>query len=522
MKKQNFLSALAALMGLALVTNFAAAAQPPPLGIFDGHGDIGTGVKPGAAVYLPQTQQYVVAGAGYNIWFDHDEFHFLWKKMKGDFILYTRAEFVGTGADPHRKVGWMVRSTLDGKSPHINAVVHGDGLTSLQYRPTAGANTDEIKAKLTHADVIQLERRGTTYTMRVAKFGEPFVTEQVTNLNLGDDVYVGLFVGSHNKDAVETGVYSDVRISVPAPENFTPYRDYIGSQLEVLEVATGRREIIYTSPKSLQAPNWTPDGKTLIYNSEGLMYTFDLAKRQPKMLNTDPVKNNNNDHVLSFDGKMLGLSSGVKELGGSIIYTVPVTGGTPKQITPRGPSYLHGWSPDGKTLTFTGERNQEFDIYTVPSAGGPEVRLTTAKGLDDGSEYTPDGQYIYFNSNRNGPMQIWRMKADGSEQTAITSGEFYDWFPHVSPDGKWLVFLSFLKEEVKPDDHPFYRHVYLRLLPITGGEPKVIAYIYGGQGTINTPSWSPDSRKVAFISNTAVSSPGSKAKVSGTKVSSSK
>jgi TolB protein len=204
---------------------------------------------------------------------------------------------------------------------------------------------------------------------------------------------------------------------------------------------------------------------------------------------------------------MLGLSSGVKELGGSIIYTVPVTGGSPKQITPKGPSYLHGWSPDKKSLVFTGSRNNEYDIYRVPAAGGDEVRLTDAKGLDDGPEYTPDGKYIYFNSSRTGTMQIWRMKADGSQQEAITNGEFHDWFPHISPDGKWILFLSFLKEEVKPDDHPFYKHVYLRILPISGeGQPKVIAYIYGGQGTINTPSWSPDSKRVAFISNTAVSS----------------
>lgn len=504
MKKLNLIVLLIATGLFAVISN-TAFAQKKNLGIFEGHGDIGKGVKPGSASYNAQTREYIMTGSGYNIWFDHDEFHYMWKRMKGDFILYTRARFVGKGVDPHRKVGWMVRSNLEGNAAHINAVVHGDGLTSLQFRRTGGANTEEIKSKLTHADVIQLERKGNTYTMRVAKFGEPFVTEQVTDLNLGDDVYVGLFVGSHNKDVIEKGIYSDVRISVPVRENYVPYREYIGSNIELMDVTTGNREIIYTSPKSLQAPNWTPDGKTLIYNSEGLMYTFDLAKRQPKVLNTGNVKNNNNDHVLSFDGKMLGLSSGVQELGGSIIYTVPVTGGTPKQITPRGPSYLHGWSPDGKTLTFTGQRNNEFDIYTVPAVGGPETRLTTAQGLDDGPEYTPDGKYIYFNSNRNGnSMQIWRMKADGSEQEVLTNDDFQDWFPHISPDGKWIVFLSFLKEEVSINDHPFYKHVYLRLMPITGGEPKVIAYIYGGQGTINTPSWSPDSKRIAFISNTDV------------------
>jgi len=502
--KTNFLLSSIIIVSVLLV-NHKVFAQQNSLGIFEGHGDVGANVKAGSAIYVPQTGQYIISGAGYNIWGDHDEFHYVWKKMKGDFILYTRAEFVGAkGVEEHRKIGWMVRKNLDGNSPHVNAVVHGDGLTSLQFRRSAGAATEEIKSKITHADIIQLERSGKTYTMRVAKHGEPFVTEKLEDVDFGDDVYVGLFVGSHNADVLETGVFRDVRISIPAWQGLVPYKDYLGSNLELLEVATGNREIIYTSPKSLQAPNWTPDGKTLIYNSEGLMYTFDLAGRQAQILNTGNIKNNNNDHVISFDGKMLGLSSGVQSLGGSIIYTVPITGGNPKQITPRGPSYLHGWSPDGNHLVFTGQRNNEFDIYKVPSAGGKEVALTTAKGLDDGSEYTPDGKYIYFNSNRTGTMQIWRMKADGSEQEAVTTGEFHDWFPHISPDGKWIVFISFLKEEVSADDHPFYKHVYLRLMPISGGQPKVLAYIYGGQGTINTPSWSPDSKRVAFISNSVM------------------
>ncbi|MCW3090644.1 MAG: biopolymer transporter TolR [Ferruginibacter sp.] len=502
MKASNLCKLFFFFLFLILVT---PAFSQQKLGIFDGSADIGTNVKRGSATFIPQNEQYIVSGAGYNIWFDHDEFHYLYKKMKGDFILYTRADFVGwNGVDPHRKVGWMVRKTLDGKSAQINAVEHGDGLTSLQFRRTDGATTEEVKTKITHANIIQLERKGNTYTLRAAKFGEPFVTEQLADLDLGDEVYVGLFVGSHNADVVETGVFSDVRISVPAHEGLVPYKEYLGSNIELLDVQSGKREIVYTSPKSLQAPNWTPDGKNLIYNSDGLMYRFDLANRKPSVLNTGDVKNNNNDHVLSFDGKMLGLSSGVQQLGGSIIYTVPVTGGVPKQITPKGPSYLHGWSVDGKNLVFTGQRNNEFDIYIVPSSGGKETKLTTATGLDDGPEFTPDGKYIYFNSNRTGTMQIWRMKADGSDQEAVTNGDFHDWFPHISPDGKWIAFVSFLKEEVPAGDHPFYKHVYLRLMPIAGGTPKVITYVYGGQGTMNTPSWSPDSKRIAFISNTTI------------------
>ncbi|MHB1177402.1 MAG: TolB family protein, partial [Daejeonella sp.] len=404
-------------------------------GIFEGKGDIGDNVKPGSTTYIPQTQQYVISGAGANVWADNDEFHYLWKRMKGDFILYTRAAFVGTGVDQHRKAGWMVRTSLGGNSAHINAVVHGDGLTALQFRKMKGANTEEKRSKVTHADVIQLERKGGKYTMRVAKFGEPFLIEDVSDIDLGDEVYVGLFVGSHNKDVLETAVFRDVRITVPIDgeaDNRTSMT--LGSNLEVMDIATGNREILYTVPNSIQAPNWTNDGKSLIYNgSDGLIYNFDLVSRKPKVVNTGTIKRNNNDHVISFDGKMLGLSSSVKELGGSIIYTVPITGGVPKQVTPRGPSYLHGWSPDGKDMVFCGARNGEYDVYKVPAAGGPEVRLTNSKGLDDGPEYSPDGKYIYFNSVRSGLMQIWRMKPDGSNQEQVTFDDFNNWFAHISP-----------------------------------------------------------------------------------------
>ena len=488
---------------LAVLGESVVQAQPA-VGVFTGSQDIGAGVKAGAATYLPATQQYVLSGAGQNIWGNHDEFRYAYQKIKGDFLVSARAEFVGReGVDPHRKIGWMARQSLEPNSPHVSAVTHGDGLISLQFRKTAGGATEEVRSMTTHANIIQLERKGRTFTMRVAEYGQPFVTEQVASVDLGDEVYMGLFVGSHNPDVAETAVFRDVRISTPAPDALVPYKGYLGSRIELLEIATGNREVVCTSPKSLQAPNWQPDGKSLLYNSDGLMYRLNLASRQAAVIPTDEVKNNNNDHVLSFDGKMLGLSSGVEKLGGSIVYTVPATGGTPKQITPRGPSYLHGWSPDGRYLLFIGERNKEYDVYRVPASGGKEVRLTTATGLDDGAEYTPDGQYIYFNSNRTGTMQIWRMKADGTQQQAVTTGDFQDWFPHVSPDGKWIAFVSFLKEEVAAGDHPFYKHVYLRLMPVGGGKPKVIAYVYGGQGTMNTPSWSPDSKCIAFVSNSA-------------------
>ncbi len=499
--KKRFAIRLRILMAVSFLICMNGYAQNNAIGIFDGQTDIGSPARTGNAAYDEKSQHYIIEGSGVNMWFNHDQFHFVWKKMKGDFILRTNASFIGKGVEAHRKFGWMVRSSLDSSSAHVNVVVHGDGLTSLQFRKQAGATTEEIKSVLTAADVVQLERRGNIYIMSVARNGELFVTQQLADIDLGDEVYVGLFVCSHNPAVSEKAIFSNVRIVVPAKTDFVPYKDYIGSSIEILDIENNNSSIIYQSHRSLQAPNWMKDGGSLLYNSEGLLYKFNLATAQPSLLNTGSAKNNNNDHVISFDGKMLAISNHSAEFkDGSMGYVLPITGGEPKRITETAPSYMHGWSPDGKDIAYTAERKNEFDIYKINSSGGKEIRLTTAPGLDDGPEYSPDGKYIYFNSVRSGMMQIWRMKPDGSNQEQMTNDSLNNWFPHISPDGKWIVFISFNKD-VKPDDHPFYKQVYLRLMPASGGTSRVIAYVYGGQGTINTPSWSPDGKQIAFVSN---------------------
>jgi Tol biopolymer transport system component len=256
----------------------------------------------------------------------------------------------------------------------------------------------------------------------------------------------------------------------------------------------------------LQAPNWTRDNK-LIFNSvegpQNFLYVYDLKSGNISKLNTGFATNNNNDHVLSFDNKMIAISNHVGEKRISTLFTLPISGSdNPAQITDPalGHSYLHGWSLDGKQLIFTGQRNNTYDIWVIDIATKKETRLTEDPALDDGPEYTPDGKYIYFNSVRTGTMKLWRMKPDGSNEEQITFDEYNDWFPHFSPDGKWMVYLSFPKD-IDPSSHPFYQKCYLRIMPAGGGVARTIAYIYGGQGTINVPSWSPDGKMVAFVSN---------------------
>ena len=182
----------------------------------------------------------------------------------------------------------------------------------------------------------------------------------------------------------------------------------------------------------------------------------------------------------------------------SAIYIVPIHGGSPKLITKNIPSYWHGWSPDGKSLAYCAERNNQYDIYTISVEGGIEKRLTSAEGLDDGPEFDPTGKYIYFNSYRTGHMQIWRMLADGSQPEQLTFDANSNWFAHPSPDNKWIVYISYLSDEQQ--SHLFGKTVQLKLMNLQTKETSNITEpFFGGQGTINVPSWSPDSQSIAFV-----------------------
>jgi TolB protein len=276
-------------------------------------------------------------------------------------------------------------------------------------------------------------------------------------------------------------------------------RDSI-SILEKVDIHTGKRNVLHEFDFVIEAPNWTRDGRYLVYNARGHMFTYELATGQVKEIDTGFAMDCNNDHVLSPNNNQLAVSHFTNHDATSRIYILPFAGGEPKLVTEQGPSYLHGWSPDGKRLAYCAERYGQYDIYTISVDGGSETQLTHTPGLDDGPEYSPDGNYIWFNSTRSGLMQVWRMKVDGSEQTHMVNEDANCWFPHISPDGQWVVYIAYGKDDVDAGDHPPNKNVEIRLIPAEGGASRTIVKLFGGQGTINVNSWSPDNRSIAFVS----------------------
>jgi TolB protein len=270
------------------------------------------------------------------------------------------------------------------------------------------------------------------------------------------------------------------------------------SFLEIMDIETGHRDIVHQDTSLFESPNWSPDGSTLYFNSGGYIYSIPVEGGEIRKMNTGFADRNNNDHVLSPGGSHMAISHHSADDGGvSIIYAVNIKGGEPIRITRRGPSYLHGWSPDGGELAYCGLRNGQYDIYVKPIKEGQEVRLTSTKSHDDGPDYSPCGNYIWFNSDRTGTMQLWKMDRDGGNQVQMTFDEYNDWFPNPSPDGKHIVMLSYDKDT---EGHPRNKTVWLRIMDPEGGEPFILTELFGGQGTKNVPSWSPDSRRFAFVS----------------------
>ncbi len=492
----RFIPLLQFIVSLGMLLNAGHAfSQNAPLGVFDSHGDVGSVHKTGSAEFDASKGEYLVTGGGENMWSTSDAFRFVWKKVSGDVSLAADVRWIGTGGNAHRKACLLIRQSLDPDAPYADAAVHGDGLTSLQYREARGGPTREIQSNVSGPMRVRIEKEGDYVSMSVSREHEVLHAAGGSfKIIFHEPFFVGLGVCAHDSNTVEKAAFSNVEIKEERAGAMG--ETVLESTMETIAIASMDRRVVYHTRSHIEAPNWSRDGKYLLFNSAGKLFTLPIGNKEPSELNTGFAVHCNNDHGISPDGTQLAISDQTKE-GKSLIYVLPIGGGSPHLVTPLAPSYWHGWSPDGKTLAYCAERNGEFDIYTIPVEGGKETRLTSSPGLDDGPDYAPDGKYIYFNSERTGRMQIWRMKTDGSLQEQMTSDDFNNWFPHPSPDGKWIVFLSYEKD-VK--GHPENKNVMLRLMPANGGEIQVLAKLFGGQGTINVPSWSPKSDNVAFVS----------------------
>lgn len=265
------------------------------------------------------------------------------------------------------------------------------------------------------------------------------------------------------------------------------------TEIVVHEIATGAERVVHAADAHLEAPNWAPDGALLV-NGGGRLWRLAPGAAALAVVDTGPLTRLNNDHGLSPDGAWLAVSDRTPG-GGSAIHVLPATGGTPRRVTAREPSYWHGWSPDGARLAYVANRGAGFQVHDIAVEGGAERALTEGFDHCDGPDYTPDGTWIWFNGERDGAVDLWRIPAEGGTPERMTAGPSVDWFPHPSPDGAHVLYLAY---PPGTRGHPADLSVELRLMPATGGDSRRLTGLRGGQGTINVPSWAPDGAAFAY------------------------
>jgi TolB protein len=462
---------------LALLISVASGCFGDSVELFDGHEDVGTVMHPGSVAFDPSTRSYTVTGSGENMWSTADAFHFVWKKVSGDFMLTADISFPTKTGDAHKKAVLMIRQSLDAGSAYADAALHGNGLMSLQARDQAGAATHEIQANVTGPRRLRIEKRGAYLYMSVGGAGqEPSFSGGSMRVALEEPFYIGIGVCAHNKDVEEQAVFSNVEL-----KESTKGPDKLYSTIETITVSSTDRRVTAVLPERLAAPSWSHDGSIFFERGMGIwrVPAEGGEPQQPMALVAD-------SYCLSPDGTTLAFSN----QGGVVI--VPIAGGRSHTIAGKRVA-LHGFSPDGATILAT----SVLGIFTAPVAGVEYTLIPAGSGHNDNPQFTPDAKSLYFNSDRSGTTQIWRMLADGSEQEQLTADGMNNGFPHVSPDGRRLVFLSWEGGRESPKD----TDLLLRMLSIADRKINVLAKLRGGGGMLGAAPWSPDGRRVALISS---------------------
>jgi TolB protein len=530
MKRSGRVAAILALAsGFIGAGNAAAQTTGSGLGIFDNQSDVGSVVPPGVANFDAATGIYTIRSAGANLWVNVDAFHFVWKKVSGDVSLTADVKLAdaGPGASPHRKALLMFRQTLDSDAMYADAAVHGSGETALQYRRNKGDTTQDIAFNIGAPQRLRLEKRGDTITLFLSAHGEPLHQVGASiKMHFDGDFYAGLGVCAHNKDAVEQATFAHVELqpltapitqapASPATPATTPTSApapmALYSTLQTIATDNNARMafVIQTGKGQMEAPNWSRDGKTLIFNRAGKLWSVPAAEGGGSIAEATPIDIGNasdctGSHGLSPDGNWLAMTCTKPDHPGRRVYIVPAAGaivpaagGAPRMVTANPDSYFHSWSPDGKTILFTRPSHGMLNIFAISPDGGAETALTTGAGVSDDPDFSADGQWIYFNSDRAGGMQIWRMRPDGSAPEQVTFDEKHNWTAHPSPDGKSILILSYDKDVT---GHAANKDVTLRIINVADGKIRDLAQIVGGSGSDNVPNWAPDGAHFAFVS----------------------
>jgi TolB protein len=484
----------------AIAAQNTSPAANAGLGIFEAHSDVGSVTPPGKLMYDPATRVYTIDSSGANLWMANDDFHFVWKKVSGDVSLTADIQFPAApaGASPHRKALLMFRQTLDSDAVYADAALHGDGETALQYRGARGDTTQDIEFNSGPPKTLRLEKRGDAITLFISRHGESLHQAGASiRLHFDGPFYAGLAVCAHNKSVVERATFANVELKPLSPLD-AGARTALYSSLQTIAIDPNARvaKVVITERSNIQAPNWTRDGKSLIFTRDGKLWTIPVEGGEAKAIDLGNLSGCTGSHGLSPDGKWLAVTCMTGPQPGPRIYISPSAGGAPRMLTENPNSWFHSWSPDGKTIAFTRPNQGSLNVYVIPVDGGPEKALTTGAGISDDPDYSPDGKYIYFNSDRSGTMEIWRMGANGSQPEQVTSDGLNSWTPHPSPDGESIVILSYGKGV---SGHPANKDVTLRILNAKDGKIRDLVRITGGNGTDNVPNWAPDGKHFAFV-----------------------
>jgi catechol 2,3-dioxygenase-like lactoylglutathione lyase family enzyme len=499
---------------VAVVTSLAAAASSNTLGLFEAQSDVGTVVPAGTGSFDSRTGTYTLTAAGANTWYHIDNFHYLWKKVAGDFVLTADIAFPQVSyrhqPDPHRKGILMFRQTLDAGGKYVGAAWHGSGLTALQFRRERGANAEDVEINAAAPTTARIEKRGDVFTLFLSMRGEPLhqVGASVT-LHLEEPFYVGLGALSHDLNTTDTIEFSHVTLQAPSPMP-APLALYSTLQTISINDQFRRAMVIRSVPGYAQSANWAPEGKQIYLHEAGHIERVPCldppAGGPPQTVSTGTLLGCSGNFGLSPDGKLLAVSCAETQGGQHDVYVIPADGaasaGAARKVTSgAASSYFHAWAPDSHAIAFTRGRAAKADIFTTSLDGGPERRLTSDT-INDAPDYTPDGKWIYFDSSRSGATQIWRMKPDGTAAEQITDDDYINSSPHVSPDGKTVAFLSQVASNPPREPAPDGSDILptaLRVIGSADGLIRTVARFQGSRGSFSMYGWG-DVTHLAFVS----------------------